>query len=157
MNKKSCSRRKIGTRRAMVWQQLEQRAIGWYRHTDQGKRMKKPKGDTYVKLFDRWEMGTEVREEGRGQHKTFKRMAQPLRVPNCWESTGPMVVEYSTSNKTKTSYVLIVISWLNDIPTGVMTVLRQIIKGQKVGSGPIPGNLCSFPKIVGLLLPLVSL
>ena len=30
-------------------------------------------------------------------------------------------------------------------------------KGQKVGSGPIPENSHVFPKIVGILLPLISL
>ena len=38
-----------------------------------------------------------------------------------------------------------------------MTVPRRTIKGQKVGSGPIPGNPHPFPKIAGILLPLISL
>ena len=46
---------------------------------------------------------------------------------------------------------------LNDIPTNAMTVPRLTIKGQKVGSGPIPGNPHSFPKIVGTILLLISL
>ena len=41
----------------------------------------------------------------------------------------------------------------NDIPTGARTVPRLTIKGQKVGSGPIPGNLPPFPKIVGIIFP----
>ena len=45
----------------------------------------------------------------------------------------------------------------NDTLTGDMTVLRLTIKGQKVGSGPISGNLCLFSKIVGIILLLVSL
>ena len=31
------------------------------------------------------------------------------------------------------------------------------INDQEVGSGPIPRNLHSFPKIVGIILPLISL
>ena len=45
---------------------------------------------------------------------------------------------------------------LSDTPTSAMTVLRLTIKGQKVGSGPIPGNLCPFPKIVGIILSLIA-
>ena len=33
-----------------------------------------------------------------------------------------------------------------------MTVLRLTMKGQKVGSGPIPGNPCLLPQIVGITL-----
>ena len=46
---------------------------------------------------------------------------------------------------------------LSDTPTGGMTDLRMIIKGQKVGDAPIPGNFLPFPKIVGIILPLISL
>ena len=46
---------------------------------------------------------------------------------------------------------------LNDTPTGALTVPRLIIKGQKVGGGPVPGNLHSFSKVVGTILPLISL
>ena len=55
--------------------------------------------------------------------------------------------------------MLIVILWpmLNDTPTGAITVLRPTIKGQKVGSDPIPRNLHPFPKILGIILPLISL
>ena len=37
------------------------------------------------------------------------------------------------------------------------TVLRLTIKGQKMGSGPILGNFCPFPEMVGIILQLVSL
>ena len=43
---------------------------------------------------------------------------------------------------------------LNDTPTSAMTVLRLAIKGQKVSGGPIPGNPCPFPKIVGITQPI---
>jgi len=46
---------------------------------------------------------------------------------------------------------------LNDTATSAMTVLRPTIIGQKVGSGPGPGNLCPFSQTVGIILPLVSL
>ena len=46
---------------------------------------------------------------------------------------------------------------LNDTPTGALTVPRLIIKGQKVGGGTVPGNLHSFSKVVGTILPLISL
>ena len=36
-----------------------------------------------------------------------------------------------------------------------MTVLKLTIKDQKVGGGPIPGNLHPFPKIVEIILPLI--
>ena len=45
---------------------------------------------------------------------------------------------------------------LHDLSTGAMTVPRPTIKGQKVGGDPIPGNLHPFPKIVGIILPLIS-
>ena len=56
-------------------------------------------------------------------------------------------------------YMLIVIHLhvLNYTPTVARTVLRLTIKGQKVGSGPILGNPCPFPNIIGIFLPLVSL
>ena len=54
-------------------------------------------------------------------------------------------------------YTLIVTHQLNDTPTGTMTAPRQTIKDQIVGSGPIPGNPHPFPKIAGILLPLISL
>ena len=46
---------------------------------------------------------------------------------------------------------------LNDRPNHTMTVLMLTIKGQKVGSGPIPGNPHPFPKIVGIILPFINL
>ena len=46
---------------------------------------------------------------------------------------------------------------LNDTPTGTMTVSRLTIKGQKVGSSPIPRNIHCFPKIVGIIFPFISL
>ena len=39
---------------------------------------------------------------------------------------------------------------------GTMTVLGLSIKGQKVGSDPVPENLHPFPKIVAIILPLIS-
>ena len=38
-----------------------------------------------------------------------------------------------------------------------MTILRPTGKGQKVGSGPTPENPRLFPKIVGIIIPLISL
>ena len=38
-----------------------------------------------------------------------------------------------------------------------MTVLRLTIRGQKVNHGIIPGNLCPFPQIIGIFLPLIRL
>ena len=40
---------------------------------------------------------------------------------------------------------------------GTKTFPRLTIKGKKVGGGPIPGKFHPFPKIVGLVLPLVSI
>ena len=42
-------------------------------------------------------------------------------------------------------------------PTSAVTFPRLTIKGQKVGSGPIPGNLDPFSKTVGIILQLISL
>ena len=68
------------------------------------------------------------------------------------------IVEDLTFSRTWASFTLIVIHQrLNDTPTGTMVVPRLLIKGQKVGSRPIPGNLCPFSKIVGIILPLDSL
>ena len=39
---------------------------------------------------------------------------------------------------------------------GAIAVLRPTMKGQ-VDGGPIPGNPCPFPKIVEIVLPLISL
>ena len=38
-----------------------------------------------------------------------------------------------------------------------MTVPRLTTKGQKVGSGPIPGNPHPFPKVAAIFFPLISL
>ena len=38
-----------------------------------------------------------------------------------------------------------------------VTVLRPAIKGQKVGSGPVPRNLHPFPQIIGIIFPFTSL
>jgi len=46
---------------------------------------------------------------------------------------------------------------LNDPPTSTTTVLRLTRKAKNVGGGPILGNLHPFPKIVGIILPVVSL
>ena len=55
-------------------------------------------------------------------------------------------------------YTLIVIRQrLNDTPTCALTILRLIIKGQKVDHGPIPKNPCPSPGIVGTVLLLISL
>ena len=42
----------------------------------------------------------------------------------------------------------------NDTPR---TVQRLTIKGQKVGDGPVPGNLYPLPKIARIILPFLSL
>ena len=54
-------------------------------------------------------------------------------------------------------YTLTVTDQLNVTPTGATTVPRPTVKGQKVGGGPISGNLRPFSKIIGIILPLVSL
>ena len=51
---------------------------------------------------------------------------------------------------------LTLISMLNDIPSGSITVLRPTIKGQTMGGGPIPRNPHSFPKIIRIILPLIN-
>jgi len=38
-----------------------------------------------------------------------------------------------------------------------MTVLSLTIKDQKEDGGSISGNLCPFPKIIGIILPLITL
>ena len=38
-----------------------------------------------------------------------------------------------------------------------MTALRLTIKEEKMGIGSISGNLCSFPQIIKIILPLISL
>ena len=43
------------------------------------------------------------------------------------------------------------------MPTGALTIPRLTIKGQKVGSDPIPGNPHPFFKVVGIILSLISL
>ena len=54
-------------------------------------------------------------------------------------------------------YMLTVTTLANYTFTGAMTVPRPIIKGPKVGGGPISGNPCSLPKTVGIPLPFISL
>ena len=34
---------------------------------------------------------------------------------------------------------------------------KALLKDQGVGGGPNPGNVCPFPKIVGIILPLISI
>jgi len=46
---------------------------------------------------------------------------------------------------------------LNDPPTSARTVLRPTMKGQTEGGGPVPGNLCPFPKTVEIICLFVSL
>ena len=47
---------------------------------------------------------------------------------------------------------------LSDTPTSTVTITRRTIKDQNMSSGPIPGNLCPFLEIVGIiLLPIISL
>ena len=46
---------------------------------------------------------------------------------------------------------------LNDTPTGVRTVLRLTIKGQKVSVSQSLEIPSPFPKIAGIILPLISL
>ena len=46
------------------------------------------------------------------------------------------------------------ISELNDLLKDTMTGPRLAIKGQKVGSGPILGDLCPFSKTVRIFPPL---
>ena len=46
---------------------------------------------------------------------------------------------------------------LNDTPTSTIPVLRLIIKGKTEDSDPTPGKTCPFPKIVGIILPVISL
>ena len=43
------------------------------------------------------------------------------------------------------------------MPTGSMTILRPTIKGQKVGSSPIPGDPLPFSQIARIILSLLSL
>ena len=50
-----------------------------------------------------------------------------------------------TTGDLEPHYMLTVIHQRADSPTGTMTVLRSTITGQKVGNGPIPGNLHPFP------------
>ena len=57
----------------------------------------------------------------------------------------------------KPHYMLTVTTLANDTFTGAMTVLRPIIKGQKVGGDPISGNPCPLPKTVRIPLPFISL
>ena len=102
-----------------------------------------------------------VKQEGRGQDTTFKRMTQPQEMiktgqnqlgPRWWTVRLPVDLEHIHIMNT-----FIVIHQLNDTPTSAMTVLRPTIKGQKVGGGPIPRNPQPLPKIVGIILPLISL
>ena len=44
------------------------------------------------------------------------------------------------------------ISKLYNTPISTMTLPRLTINDQKVGEGPLPGNTCSFLKIVGIIL-----
>ena len=43
---------------------------------------------------------------------------------------------------------------LSDAHISAMTILRPVVKDQKVGGGPIPENLYPFPKIVEIILSL---
>ena len=42
------------------------------------------------------------------------------------------------------------------MPKGTKTVPRPTIKDQRVSDGLIPGNLCSFPQIDGIIFPLIK-
>jgi len=46
-------------------------------------------------------------------------------------------------------YTLFAVHQLNDMPTGTMTVQRPSVKGQKLGSGPIPRSRHPSPTVLG--------
>ena len=75
------------------------------------------------------------------------------------EPTGSKMAEDLTSSRPWASFYTHLICWhmLSDMPTGAVTVLKLIIKGQKVGSGPISGNPGSFSKIIRIILSFISL
>ena len=49
------------------------------------------------------------------------------------------------------------LTWAKWPLTSTITVPRPTIKDQKLGGGPIPGDLCPFPKIVEIILLLIVL
>ena len=64
----------------------------------------------------------------------------------------------SGSNLTSETYQLGTSEQMNKfIPRGTEAVTRLTIKDQKVGNGPVPGDLCLFPQIVRIILSLISL
>ena len=81
--------------------------------------------------------------------RSFLTGVSDLKICSTWL---PGLSIWNTENK-KVSFK----TSLNDRTNHTMTVLRLTIKGQKEGSGPIPGNPHPFPKIVGIILPFISL
>ena len=87
-----------------------------------------------------------LKQEGRGQGTTFKRMTQPQDMTKTGQNQlDPRWRKIQLPVDLEPHYMLIVIYQLNDTPTSAMTVLRPTIKGPKVDSDPVPGHLCPFP------------
>ena len=83
---------------------------------------------------------------GNGQGTAIKIMTQPLTrtgYNNNW--LDPIRAKMADLISSLILPSLLCISMLNDMPTGTRTVLRLSIKGQRMGSGLIPGNPHSPP------------
>ena len=95
----------------------------------------------------------DLKQEGKRQGTTFKRHRhstwQKLVRTNWVQDDGRFDFQGTLSSNAHCNTLA--------TPPSAMTVLRPTIKGQKVGSGPVPGNLGPFPKIVGIIFPLISL
>ena len=102
-----------------------------------------------------------LRQEGRGQDITIKRMTQP------WKTRGQdqdgleptrlkMEDDSASSRPSATLYARCnTFAYAKYTPTGAMTVWKPIIKGPKEGGAPSPENPHSFPKMVRLFLLLL--
>ena len=102
-----------------------------------------------------------LRQEGRRQDITVKRMTQPWKTrgqdQNGLEPTRLKMEEDSASSRpSATLYARCnTFSYAKYTPTGAMTVWKPIIKGPKEGGAPSPENPHSFSKMVRLFLLLL--
>ena len=67
---------------------------------------------------------------------------------NLVRTNGSELVDKLTSTRSRASLCAHCNTPVNDTPTGPVTVPKLTVKDQKVGGGPILGNLCLFSKIL---------
>ena len=91
----------------------------------------------------------EIDEGGKGRRaQPLKERHSPWRLDEGWlEPARSKTAEGPTSSSPcRSLYAQGNTPAVKDTPTSARTLLTVTVKGQKVGGGPVPGNLHSFPR-----------